>query len=61
MFCVLEYGENIGTVRKLFPDMKKALCFAKQVMDHSGRVYRTAGKHKWFCIEKKEYLKIEKI
>ena len=60
MFWVMEYGDNIGTVKNLFIDMKKALSFARLIMQCSGRDYQATGQHEWYCVATKEYIKIEK-
>ena len=59
MFCVVEYGENIGTLRNLFPDIQQALVFAEQIIALSDKEYKSIGPHQWYCQEKKEYVKIE--
>ncbi len=59
MICVVEYGENIGTLRNLFPTKQQAVVFAKRIMALSDREYRRIGPHQWYCSEKKEYVKIE--
>lgn len=61
MFCVKEYGENIGTLRNLFPDIQQALVFAKQVIALSDEEYKSIGPHQWYCQEKREYVKIEGV
>ena len=60
MFWVMEYGDNIGTVKNLFKDMKKARSFAKRIMSRSGHNYQPTGQHEWYCVATKEYVKIEK-
>ena len=59
MFCVVEYGENIGTLRNLFPDIQQALVFAEQIIALSDKEYESIGPHQWYCQEKNEYVKIE--
>jgi hypothetical protein len=59
MICVVEYGENIGTLRNLFPTRQQAIVFAKRIMALSDMEYRLIGPHQWYCSEKKEYVKIE--
>jgi hypothetical protein len=61
MICVVEYGERIGTLRNLFPDSQQAIVFAQEIIALSGKKYRSIGPHQWYCIEEKEYLKIEGI
>ena len=58
MYCVMEYGENIGTVKTLFKDIKNALGFAKQIMQSSRHAYRSIDKYEWYCSETKEFVKI---
>jgi hypothetical protein len=59
MVCVVEYGENIGTLRNLFSDFQQALIFAEQIIALSNDSYETIGPNYWYCQEKKEYVKIE--
>jgi hypothetical protein len=54
----MEYGENIGTVKTLFKDIKNALGFANQLMHWSGHVYQSIDKYQWYCSETKEFVKI---
>ena len=59
MVCVIEYGENIGTLRNLFPDIQQARVFAKQIIALSEKEYKRIGPNQWYCQDKKEYVKIE--
>ena len=59
MICVIEYGENIGTLRNLFQDFQQALIFAKQLIELSNDNYESIGPNQWYCQAKKEYVKIE--
>jgi hypothetical protein len=59
MVCVVEYGENIGTLRNLFPDFQQAQIFAEQIIALSSAKYEAIGPNYWYCSEKKEYVKIE--
>ncbi len=59
MVCVVEYGENIGTLRNLFRDIQQAQIFAKQIIALSNQNYECIGPNQWYCPEKKEYVKIE--
>ena len=61
MICVVEYGENIGTLRNLFATRQQAIVFARRIMALSEREYRCIGPHQWYCSEKKEYVKIEAL
>ena len=61
MVCVLEYGENIGTLQNIFHDMQQARVFAKQLIDLAGEEYTCIGKNKWFCEKKKEYVEIKDL
>jgi hypothetical protein len=54
----MEYGENIGTVKTLFRDVKNALGFAKRIMQWSGHVYQSIDKYQWYCSETREFVKI---
>ena len=59
MVCVVEYGENIGTLRNLFQDFQQAKIFAKRIIALSDQNYVCIGPNQWYCPEKKEYVKIE--
>ena len=59
MICVIEYGENIGTLRNLFQDFQQALIFAEQLIELSKDNYESIGPNQWYCQAKKEYVKIE--
>ena len=59
MICVIEYGENIGTLRNLFQDFQQALIFAEQLIELSNDNYEPIGPNQWYCQAKKEYVKIE--
>jgi hypothetical protein len=59
MICVIEYGENIGTLRNLFQDFQQARIFAKQLIELSNDNYESIGPNQWYCQAKKEYVKIE--
>ena len=61
MVCVLEYGENIGTLRNLFRDQQQATVFAKQLIDLADEEYTCIAKNKWFCEKKNEYVEIKDI
>jgi hypothetical protein len=58
MFSVLEYGDNIGTLKNLFWDRQQAVVFAKKIIDLSDNKYEYAGPYQWYCSEKQEYIKI---
>lgn len=59
MICVIEYGENIGTLRNLFQDFQQARIFAEQLIELSNDNYESIGPNQWYCQAKKEYVKIE--
>ena len=59
MICVLEYGDNIGTLRNLFRDEEQAIIFAKHIMDLSEEEYTSIAANKWFCSNKNEYVEIQ--
>jgi hypothetical protein len=44
MVCVIEYGENIGTLKNLFRDLQQAIGFAKQIIEFSENYYECIGK-----------------
>ena len=59
MICVVEYGENIGTLRNLFPDIQQARVFAKRIIALSDEEYTCIGPNQWYCQKRNEYVKIE--
>jgi hypothetical protein len=61
MICVLEYGENIGTLRNIFLDLKQATVFAKQLIDIADDEYTCIAENKWFCAKKNEYVEIKNL
>lgn len=58
MVSVLEYGDNIGTLKNLFGDRQQAVMFAKRIIGSSNNKYLCVGPDQWYCQEKKEYIKI---
>ena len=61
MVCVLEYGENIGTLRNLFRDEDQAVIFAKYIIELSEAEYTCIDTNKWFCAEKNEYVEVQNM
>ena len=61
MVCVLEYGENIGTLRNLFREEEQAIVFAKHIIDFSEAEYTSIGTNKWYCAEKNEYVEVQNL
>jgi len=59
MVNVIEYGDNIGTLKNLFRDLPQAVRFARRIMNFTDNKYESIGSYKWYCAEKKEYIKIE--
>ena len=59
MAQVLEYGNNIGTLKNIFGDLQQALKFAKTIIDFSENTYESVGTYHWYCSDKQEYIKIE--
>ena len=59
MICVLEYGENIGTLRNLFQELQQAEVFARQLIDLADEEYICIAKNKWYCEKKNEYVEIK--
>ena len=59
MICVVEYGENIGTLKNMFSDLKQAIGFAEKIIKITTEEYTCIGTHQWYCKEKNEYIKIE--
>jgi hypothetical protein len=59
MVCVLEYGEDIGTLRNIFRDFQQAIVFAKQIIELADEEYTCIGLNKWFCKVKNEYVEIK--
>ena len=61
MVCVLEYGENIGTLRNIFHDFQQATDFAKRLIDIADDEYTCIATNKWFCEIKNEYVEIKDL
>jgi hypothetical protein len=61
MFCVLEYGKNIGTLRNIFQDMQQAAIFAKQIIEFTDDEYTCVAANKWYCEKKNEYIEIKDL
>ncbi len=61
MICVLEYGENIGTLRNLFRDEQQALIFAKHIIALSKEEYTCIATNKWYCAKKDEYVEVQDL
>jgi len=61
MVCVIEYGENIGTLQNIFHDQRQASVFAKQLIDLAEDEYTCIAKNKWFCEKKNEYVEIKDL
>jgi hypothetical protein len=61
MVCVVEYGDNIGTLKNLFADLKQARIFVQRLIDLSAGKYESIGEYQWYCPETAEYVKIEDI
>ena len=59
MVSVIEYGENIGTLKNLFEDYRQAVRFAKRIIAVSENQYKLIAPYLWWCREKGEYIKIE--
>jgi len=61
MVCVLEYGENIGTLRNLFREEAQAIVFAKYIIDLSEEEYTYVATNKWYCSDKDEYVEVQEL
>ena len=61
MVCVLEYGENIGTLRNIFHDQQQATVFVKQLINLADEEYTCIASNKWFCEKKNEYVEIKDL
>ena len=61
MVCVLEYGENIGTLRNLFRDEAQAIVFAKYIINLSEEEYICVATNKWYCSDKNEYVEVQEL
>ena len=61
MVCVLEYGENIGTLGNIFRDVKQATDFAKQLIDFADEEYTCIAINKWYCETKNEFVEIKDL
>ena len=61
MVCVVEYGDNIGTLKNLFMDLQEAIRFSERIMTSSENEYESIGRHQWYCRKKKEFVRIENV
>jgi hypothetical protein len=61
MVCVLEYGENIGTLRNLFRDEQQAIVFAKYIIELSEEEYTRIDTNKWYCSKRDEYVEVQAL
>ena len=61
MVCVLEYGNNIGTLRNIFHDIQQAAIFAQQIIDTADDEYTCIDINKWYCEKKNEYVEIKDL
>ena len=61
MFCVVEYGDDIGMLKNFFQDFGQALTFVQKIFKYSGSPYRSIGENQWHCKSRNEYLKIEEV
>ena len=59
MYCVVEYGGDIGMLKNFFQELDQALTFVQKIFKYSGSRYRCIGKNKWHCKARNEFLKIE--
>ncbi len=59
MVSVVEYGDNIGTLKDLFWDRQQAVMFVEKIIGLSNNKYLCIGPYQWYCQEKREYIKIE--
>ena len=59
MVQVVEYGENIGTLKNLFLEEKEAMKFAQIIKDYSSEEYTCIGQRHWYCAGNNEYVKVE--
>jgi len=58
MVSVLEYGENIGTLRNLFRDEQQAIIFAKHIISLSKEEYTCIATNKWHCAKIDQYVEV---
>ena len=59
MAQVVEYGDNIGTLKNIFCDLQQAVIFAKMIIAASNNKYEHVGPYHWYCSERHEYIKVE--
>lgn len=59
MFSVIEYGDNIGTLKNLFLSRHQAKAFVERIRAWSYEQYVSIGPNQWYCQGKQEYIKIE--
>jgi hypothetical protein len=61
MICVVEYGQDIGTLRNLFLDIEQATFFVKRIIEFAEDEYTCIASNKWYCENKNEYLEIKDL
>jgi hypothetical protein len=61
MVSVIEYGNNIGSLKNLFRNLQEAILFVNKITKWSNNKYEYIGSYRWCCVEKDEYIKIEGI
>jgi hypothetical protein len=59
MISVVEYGDNIGTLKNFFWDRQQAMIFVERIISSTCNQYRSIGPLQWYCPDNKEYIKIE--
>ena len=58
MYWVLEYGDNIGTLKNLFRDEGQAVFFVQKMIQESTFAYVQIKPYYWHCKEKNESFQI---
>ena len=60
MYCVIEYGNHIGTLRNFFARKKDAFKFANRIIGFKNGGYQRIDRDRWYCREKEEFIRITK-
>jgi len=59
MVSVIEYGDNIGSLKNIFLDRHQAVIFVEKIIGSSKNQYECIGPYQWYCQENQEYIEIE--
>jgi hypothetical protein len=59
MICVVEHGQDIGSIKNYFIDIDKAKRFANYLVTVAHCKYEKISETQWICLEKDEAIEIE--